>query len=275
MGKVMRLMLLAFTLLWGGMVFSAPPLVEPLGMPANSQIHRLVVNNFWETNCFILAGPTRQAIVIDPGDELKMLGGDHYQATGEHAQRILDLLTKHKLKLKYIILSHGHLDHIGSIGFLKKKTKATIMMHAGDVRPKGDPHAGCPKDTRMFEGGLPKVDRTLADGELIKLDGMVLQVIHTPGHSPGGISLHTRKDGRDIVFSGDTLLYHSLGRTNFRDGSGDEALLYKSIRERLFTLPEETIVLTGHYEFTTIGEEKRNNPFLNPPQPSEDDTAEK
>lgn len=285
---------------------------DPTGLPPTTKIYQVIVDDFWQTNCYILAGKTGQAIIIDPGDNLKMSDekllvdiatgksrpataeelanavGDAvidpktgvkwlvysmWAGTGRDTARIIDTLEKYKLKLKYIVLSHGHIDHIGSVGVLKKKYGAQIIMHAGDVRAidggkiaDGDKTTpGYPKDAYTLAGGLPKVDRTVKDGDLISLDGMVLQVIHTPGHSPGGISLRTRFNGRTYLFSGDTLLYHSLGRTNFRDGSGDQDLLFKSIRERLFTLPEDTVVFTGHYDFSTIGEEKKNNPFLNPP----------
>lgn len=290
-----------------------PQTVDPTIMPPEAKVYQVVVDDFWQTNCYIIAGKTGQAIVIDPGDNLKMsdqkllvdiitgksrtpsaeelanadgqavkdpktgtnwLIYTMWRGTGRDAARILQVLDEHKLKVKYIVLTHGHIDHIGSVGVLKKKFGAEIIMHAADTRgidgtklpPAGaKPVLGYPKDAYTLEGGLPKVDRTVKDGDLISLDGMVLQVIHTPGHSPGGICLRTRQNGRTLLFSGDTLLYHSLGRTNFRDGSGDQDLEFKSIRERLFTLPEDTLVFTGHYEFTTIGEEKKNNPFLNPP----------
>lgn len=238
----------------------AEPPVEKAVLPDDARLMSLVVNSFWRTNCFIIASKAGEAIIIDPGDEVERLAvtDDRYRATGDDAKRIFAAVEQYKLKVKYIVLTHGHIDHIGALRFLKEKTGAEILMHAGDVRE------GCAKDTHMFEGGLPKVDRTLKDGELLTLDGMSLQVIHTPGHSPGGISLLSTYKNKTILFSGDTLLYHTVGRTNFRDGSGDEALLMRSIREKLFTLPDDTIVLTGHYDFTTIGEEKANNPFILP-----------
>jgi hydroxyacylglutathione hydrolase len=305
-------LLLLGTLAWAQL--PALP-TDPVILPPETKIYHVVVDDFWQTNCFIIASKSGQAIVIDPGDNLTM-GNEKllvdivtgksrpasaedlaravgeavtdpktginwliygtWRATGRDAARIAKVIDEHKLKVKYIILTHGHIDHIGAVGYLQKKTGAEILMHAADVRgvdgaklqPVGDkPLVGYPKDAYTLQGGLPKVSRTLKDGEVLTLDGMVLQVIHTPGHSPGGICLRTRINGKPLLFSGDTLLYHSLGRTNFRDGSGDQELHYKKIRERLFTLPEETLVLTGHYEHTTIGEEKRNNPFLNPPPP--------
>jgi glyoxylase-like metal-dependent hydrolase (beta-lactamase superfamily II) len=259
----MREAILAITIILLAAGLSSSPQADKTGrdpviLPKQSQLLHIEVNSFWRTNCYILAGKRRQAIVIDPGDELEMVGRDRYRATGEHAQRIYDLLQQHKLTLKYIVLTHGHLDHIGAIGFLKERTGAEIIMHAGDVRD------GYAKDTHMFVDGLPKVDRTVIDGDYLRLDGMVLQVIHTPGHSPGGICLRTRQGDQPILFSGDTLIRRTVGRTNFRDGSGDQELLLKSIREKLYTLPDSTIVYAGHYPPTTIGEEKRENAFVRP-----------
>ncbi|OPZ87571.1 MAG: putative metallo-hydrolase [bacterium ADurb.Bin429] len=315
MRQIGRLSVTLIVLLWLVTVQAQQPAAvptDPVILPPEAQIHHLVVEDFWQTNCFIIAGKNREAIIIDPGDNLVMgtekllvdiTTGKSRKATAEElargdgesvedphtgkklliygtwralsrdAERIAKVLDDNKLKLKLIILTHGHIDHIGAVGYLKKKTGAQLLMHAADTRcadgaipPADDPKVPVyPKDAYTLEGGLPKVDRLLKDGDLVKLDGMVLQVIHTPGHSPGGICLRTIYKNRPLLFSGDTLLYHSLGRTNFRDGSGDQELEFKSIRERLFTLPEETIVLTGHYEMTTIGEEKKNNPFLNPP----------
>jgi hydroxyacylglutathione hydrolase len=240
---------------------AAPPPLPPL-LPATTKIRCIVVNSFWQTNCYLLSNKSGQALLLDAGDEYDWLPSERYRPTGAHVQRILAALKEHRLTLKLIILSHGHLDHCGGLWQLKKETGAQILMHSGDIRPAGDPHAGCPKDARLMEGGLPKVDRQIVDNELIELDGMRLQVVHTPGHSPGGIALVTKLKGRTICFSGDILLRRSVGRTNFRDGSGDADLEAKSIRERLYTLPDDTLVLPGHDAPTTIGEEKRENPFV-------------
>lgn len=278
----MGLLALCFLLLLGDPAQAATPAkpADPTILPSTTKIYRVVVNSFWETNCYILAGKTGQAIIIDPGDELTWLGGNRYRPTGTDAKRIYDTLLAHKLKLKYIVLSHGHIDHIGALKYLKERTGATILMHAGDMRDlhanvvpppaKGSKPDGYAKDTHMVEGGLPKIDRLLTDGELLSLDGMVLRVMHTPGHSPGGICLFTRQNGRPVLFSGDILLYHTVGRTNFRDGSGDEALRDRMIRERLYALPDNTLVFPGHYQSTTIGDEKVNNVFvpLVPPAPA-------
>jgi len=230
-------------------------------LPANFKLYRIEVNTFWQTNCYILTGETNKAIIIDPGDELKFIpkedreiqDRDVYHSTGEHAARIDFIIKKYNITPQMIIYSHGHLDHLSSATMLKEKYKCETVMHKGDVRD------GYPKDNRLFDLPLPKVDRTVEDGEIIKLDGMELRVIHTPGHSPGGISLFTTFNGQPYLFSGDTLLYHTTGRTNFKDGSGSDKLLFESITKRLFALPDDTIVFPGHYEYTTIGEEKVSN----------------
>lgn len=265
-----------------------PPPVVPT-LPDKTRMLTLVVEHFWQTNCYILVGPHNKAIVIDPGDDLEMIDRDAtgkkdlYQPNGKDAKRIYEAITKNKLKLEYIILSHGHLDHIGAVGYLKERTGAKILMHGADIRPEGDPFAGCPKDARMFKGGLPKVDQALKDGDIISLDGMTLQVMHTPGHSPGGICLLTHYQGKTVLFSGDTLLhyylgidgnYYDTGRTNFRDGSGDQELLYKNVREKLLTLPPDTIVYPGHYEPTIIADERKFSPAAKVPEAKPEEKKE-
>lgn len=243
---------------------------KPAPKPFVPIVKRLIIDNWWLTNCYFIVGKKGEAILIDPGDDQEMIDQDKdlYRLLDTQAPIIENILKENKWKLKLIILTHGHIDHIGGIRYLKKKTGAKILMHAADIKN------GCPKDTRMFEGGLPKVDRVVKDGEVIKLDGITLKVIHAPGHSPGSICLFTEIDGKPVLFSGDVLLYHSVGRTNFRDGSGDGDLLLKSIKEKLFALPDETLVLPGHYDFTTIGEEKARNPFVKPVPPVEPPPAD-
>lgn len=283
-------------------------------LPTDVKLFRLVVNKFWETNCYILAGKTGEAIVIDPGDELTWLtdavlvdretgkstpttaeevakstdGGDSvvdpvtgkkrliyrmYKATGEDAKRIYDTLVKNNLKLKYIVISHGHIDHIGAAGYLKERfPDVKIVMNREDTRAKdgsklppevkNEKVDAYPKDAYTLVGGLPKVDQFVKDGDLLSLDGMVLEVLLIPGHSYGSIALRTRYEGRQVIFDGDTLLYHTIGRSNFRDGTGDGDLLLRSIREKLFCYPDDTVIYTGHYNPTTVGEEKANNYFL-------------
>ncbi len=279
-----------------------PVVINPT-LPETATITRIVVvsNPFDATNCYLIVNKKHEAIAIDTADELKydpdsksllhlatretravktadikndmdyygqiytdpvtakqLLVYDRYKATGVYAQKILDELKRQKAKLKYIVLSHGHIDHIGATQFLVKKTGAKVLMHEADVRK------GNPKDTHMFVDGQTKVDRTLVDGEILTLGDMSFRVIATPGHSLGAICLYTVQKDQPILFSGDTLLSHSGVKTYFRDGSGDLRVLLKTLEEKIFTLPANTIVKTGHYEDTTVGYEKDHNPYLPP-----------
>lgn len=149
------------------------------------------------------------------------------------------------------------------------------MMHPADVRKVGDPLAGQPKDANLILDGLVKVDKTIDEGDIVTLDGMSLKVLYTPGHGRGSICFLTSLNNRPLLFSGDTLLhfylgadgkYYDTGRTNFKDGTGDEVLLYRMIREKLFTLPDDTLVFPGHYDYTTIELEKQYSPALAVPE---------
>ncbi len=354
------------------------PDVKTLAFPANGTIQCYPVTDYTLpfsdlTNCYILIGKTKQAIIIDPADELepvvdkttgratkKLLmdketgeaklvtiedlakytvlktdfGGaptvvkdldtgrekfvyDQFRTTEIFGKKIYKYLTDNKIQVKLIVISHGHLDHFGALTYLQQKTGAKVLMHGSDLRGlngaklkavDGVMPAGYPKDSYRIIGLSTKVDQVLKDGDIISLDGMVLQVMHTPGHSPGSISLHTRKGAQDILFSGDTLLhwynlhdyngdvlrdeqgnpvYADYGRTNFIDGSGDENLLFKSIRDKLFTLPDDTIVYPEHntdaehptqitnnglataFGISTIEDEKKHSPATHYVAPEE------
>jgi hydroxyacylglutathione hydrolase len=191
-------------------------------------------------NCYILGcEETGLAAVIDPGDE---------------ATRILEAVARRKLNVTAILNTHGHFDHVGANAPLKAATGADIMIHALDTPMLADlASAG-----RMF--GLrvensPPPDRTLGDGDRIQVGNLTLEVIHTPGHTPGGVAFHT--DG--VVFVGDTLFAGSIGRTDLPGGNFDT--LIHSIHTRLFTLDDAVQVYPGHMGTTTIGREKRYNPF--------------
>ncbi len=194
-----------------------------------------------QVNCFVIAcSETRQAMVIDPGDD---------------GERILEFLQKEGLHLQTIINTHGHFDHIGANRFLVAATGAELLIHERDVPliSKAAEHAALyelkgtpsPPPTRMLQGG-----ETLTVGEL------EVAVIHMPGHSPGGIALLV--DGH--LFSGDSLFAGSIGRTDLP--GGDYRQLIDGIREKLLTLPDTTVVHPGHGPDTTIGREKRINPFV-------------
>lgn len=193
-----------------------------------------------QANCFILAcEETKEAVVIDPGDE---------------ADKILMALAKKALKVKKIINTHGHFDHVGANRRLKEVTGAELMIHREDV-PMLSQSAASAKAWGMRSDDSPTPDKVLEDGDIIKFGNLSLTVIHTPGHTRGGISLY----GHGAVFVGDTLFSGSVGRTDFPGGDYDT--LIKSIQQKIFVLPEDTKVYPGHMGPTTVGTEKRNNPF--------------
>jgi len=194
-----------------------------------------------QANCFILGCErTRQAVVIDPGDE---------------ADKILLTLAESKLTVNYIINTHGHFDHVGANRRLKEATGADILIHAADAPMLAHlPAAAMAFGLRVEDS--PAADRTLSDGDTIIFGDITLTVIHTPGHSPGGIALFTDK----VVFAGDSLFYGSIGRTDFP--GGDYNTLIASIKNKLFPLGDDVVVYTGHGPATTISQERRMNPFL-------------
>jgi hydroxyacylglutathione hydrolase len=192
-------------------------------------------------NCFILGcEQTKEAVVIDPGDD-----GD----------QILMALAKSALKVKYLINTHGHFDHVGANKKMKEVTQATLAIHPDDEPMLME----LSKSASMF--GLsaensPPADLLLNQGDRLSFGDITLEVIHTPGHSRGGICLYTPGH----LFAGDTLFRSSIGRTDLPGGNFDT--LISSIKTKLFGLPDDTIVYTGHGPETTIGDEKRMNPFL-------------
>ena len=193
-----------------------------------------------QANCFIIGcEATLVGAVIDPGDD---------------ADRILAEVKNAGLRIAHIINTHGHFDHVGGNRQLKAATNAELMIHPLDAPMLNqlDRMAGA---FGLNAENSPAPDRLLEDGHTIAVGDLQLEVIHTPGHTPGGISLHA--DG--CVFVGDTLFQGSIGRTDFPGGDFDTLLT--SIRTRLFALDDTTTVYTGHGPETTIGKEKRLNPF--------------
>ena len=201
-----------------------------------------------QANCFILGcEETRQAVVIDPGDD---------------ADRILMALSGDRLTLVHIITPHGHFDHVGANKRLKETTGADILIHRADAPMLSQLSASAAAWGLTAEDS-PTADRLLEDGDTITFGTHTLTVLHTPGHTPGGIGLYTEYDEagtlKKAVFVGDTLFAGSIGRTDFPGGNFDT--LINSIRSRLFTLDEGVTVYPGHMGNTTIGVEKRTNPF--------------
>ena len=192
-------------------------------------------------NCHILGcEETKEAAVIDPGDE-----------TG----KILMALAKSNLTVKYILNTHGHFDHVGGNKKMREATNAPILIHASDA-PMLNSLSASAATWGLASDDSPPPDQTIDEGDTISFGKITLKVLHTPGHTPGGVSFHT--DGK--VFVGDTLFASSIGRTDFPGGNFDA--LISGIKTKLFPLGDDVVVYSGHGPETTIGGEKRSNPFL-------------
>jgi hydroxyacylglutathione hydrolase len=202
---------------------------------------RLIVGPL-QVNCFILADEkTKDTVIIDPGDD---------------AENILKIVRDKGFKVKYIVNTHGHFDHVGANKAIKDATGAELLIHEGDAPVL----ASAPQHSRAF--GMipvfsPPADRYLKHGDVITAGEVSLKVLHTPGHSPGGISL--LEEG--MIFTGDALFAGSIGRTDLP--GGDLSTLLRSIKTSLMTLPDDIKVFCGHGPASTIGDERRENPFLN------------
>jgi hydroxyacylglutathione hydrolase len=198
----------------------------------------------FQCNCTILGDEqTREAIVIDPGDD---------------PQEILGRLAKHGLKARQIVCTHTHIDHVGAIQELQESLGTPAAIHKADLFlfDKLDVQAqwtGIPTPKRGV------IDRFVEDGDAVSCSGVEMGVIHTPGHTPGSTTFHLAGD-RNILFTGDTLFMQSIGRTDLWGGSYQDIL--RSIEKKLMTFDDDTLVIAGHGQSTTIGHERRYNPFL-------------
>ena len=198
---------------------------------------------FVATNCYIVGSEsTKRGIVIDPGAEAKL---------------ILNTVEALGLAIPLIVATHTHFDHVGALKPVKERTGAEFVLHEAEAE------GGLGAFSRVMAsmaggsfGPLPKPERLLKDGDTIDIDDLHFTVLHTPGHSAGGISLL----GHGVVFSGDALFNFGIGRTDFPGCSHRQ--LIDSIRTKLMALPDDTIVYPGHGPETTIGAERRMNPFL-------------
>ncbi|NOX24926.1 MAG: MBL fold metallo-hydrolase [Deltaproteobacteria bacterium] len=205
-------------------------------------IKQLVVGSM-SVCCYVIGcSETKIGAVIDPGGS---------------EDKIMAAVRQEGLQIKYIINTHGHPDHVCGNGPLKEATGAAIVMHKADADFFGQ------ADTKQYFSmlGLPEsppVDKMVQGGDILSVGRLKLKVIHTPGHTPGGICLYDSPH----LFSGDTLFVGGVGRSDFPGGSAD--LLQRSIQECLLSLPEDTVVWPGHGyggDSSTIGAEKRSNPF--------------
>jgi glyoxylase-like metal-dependent hydrolase (beta-lactamase superfamily II) len=203
-------------------------------------VDMVTVGPFQENTFFLRAADAPETIVIDPGDE---------------PERLISIVETHRWKPVAIVNTHAHLDHIGAVSELKNHFKLPFYLHPDDLNTLRD----APEHARMFGVRVPlvpEVDHALEGGQTLDLAGLQIRVLYTPGHTPGGVSFVV--DGR--VFAGDALFYGSIGRTDLPGGDYDT--LMRSLREQLLPLPDETIVHCGHGPDTTIGRERRQNPFL-------------
>jgi hydroxyacylglutathione hydrolase len=233
---------------------------------AEKLIHEVIPVGLLQCNCSILGDPaTREAIVVDPGDDV---------------ERILEILRKHGLKVRAIVSTHTHIDHVGGLEGLHRATGAPVLIHEDDLELYSH------LDVQASWLGVPtpaktKIDEFLKEGDLVRWGPFAAKVLHTPGHTPGSISLYldphateaaghvagagarhaqSHKNDQPVLLAGDTLFQASIGRTDLWGGSLQRLL--NSIHEKLLILPDETIVFPGHGPETTIGFERENNPFL-------------
>jgi hydroxyacylglutathione hydrolase len=194
-------------------------------------------------NCYIIGNEgSKDGAIIDPGGDV---------------ERILQVAKEIGLEIRFIIATHGHFDHTAAVKQLKEELDVDFLLHRDDLLFVQRSKKSAQKWGIVIEQ-VPDPDRYIEHGDVLKLGALELRIIHTPGHSPGGISIYIETE--NVLFSGDTLFNGSVGRTDFDGGSME--VLVRSIKERLFTLPDSTVVHTGHGTQTTIEYEKMHNFFV-------------
>ena len=200
-----------------------------------------LTNGVFQENCFIVADPgTRDAVLVDPGEE---------------AELFLRRIEYEGLTLRAVWLTHAHIDHILGVQAVVEHSKVPVYLHPAD-RPLYDNVESQGKWLGVGSASVPPPDRELNHGDRLVVGNCWFEVRHVPGHSPGGVAFV----GNGVVLSGDALFAGSVGRADLP--GGDTATLLTSIKEQLLTLPDETVVYSGHGPETTIGAERRSNPFL-------------
>lgn len=206
-------------------------------------IHEILPVGALQCNCSIFGDEqSREGLVVDPGDEI---------------DQVLAIIRRHQLTVKAIVITHAHIDHIGGARKLKQATGAPVYMNANDIELQkmlGVQAAWL----GMQEPEQVEIDVPIKDGDRLDVGAAEFHVLHTPGHTQGSVSLWIPSEGK--LVAGDTLFRHSIGRTDLPGGDGRQIL--RSIHDKLLPLPQETIVIPGHGDNTTIGRERRFNPFL-------------
>jgi hydroxyacylglutathione hydrolase len=206
-------------------------------------IHEIFPVGPLRCNCSIIGDETsREAIVVDPGDDI---------------ENILLLLQKHNLKVKQIVITHAHIDHVGGAMKLRAATGAAILLNQNDyaLLKMLDVQAAW---LGMEDPGAVSIEGSIGQGDEVKISSLIAKVMHTPGHTEGSVCLYFPAEKK--LIAGDTLFAGSIGRTDLPGGSFDKII--ESIHEKVLTLPDETVVVPGHGHLTTIGEERESNPFL-------------
>jgi len=206
-------------------------------------IHEIIPVGPLQCNCSIIGDEsTREAMVIDPGDDIEVL---------------VALIAKHKLQVKQIVITHAHIDHVGGAMKLRAATGAPILLNQNDyaLLKMLDMQAAW---VGMASPGKVDIDQTVKQADTVKAGSLVANVIETPGHTEGSICLYFSAEKK--LIAGDTLFAGSIGRTDLPGGSFEKII--RSLHQKVLALPDETVVLPGHGPVTTIGAERESNPFL-------------
>ncbi|MBM7646359.1 glyoxylase-like metal-dependent hydrolase (beta-lactamase superfamily II) [Scopulibacillus daqui] len=197
-----------------------------------------------QTNCYILENESKDALIIDPGDEY---------------EKIVSFIEENSLKPLAVLLTHAHFDHIGAVDQVRSKWKIPAYLHINESDWLQDPEKNGSAHFPIVENYHCKPSEEIIGSEQeMSIGSFRFKVLETPGHSPGSVSFYFKDKG--VIFSGDALFYGSIGRTDLY--GGDQEVLLESIHQKLLLLPEETIVAPGHGFETTIKNEKDTNPFL-------------
>jgi glyoxylase-like metal-dependent hydrolase (beta-lactamase superfamily II) len=222
-------------------------------------IHEILPVGLLQCNCHIIGDPlTREAVVIDPGDDV---------------ESIIEVIARHDLKVRAILITHAHIDHVNGLKKMRESTGAPVLMHHADLRLYQAMEMQA-EWIRWATPELAEVDDFLTEGKSIKWGDYELRVIHTPGHTEGSVCLYLPNDPTSaapevgsgkvvapgLLFAGDTLFEGSIGRTDLWGGSMREIM--RSLKNKVLALPDETIVFPGHGNPTTIGVERETNQFL-------------